>query len=136
MSTNKTPAKISLRDAFPLLLLSAGLLLIGMSFVWLAMKPSHRAWPDDKAEAYQAASAELHRLSIQTGATAPENQTRAARDQLADAQANYAALRTELDDVRSRPARIGIILRYTGILLAVVGSIWTIASRHKKQGDD
>ena len=133
---NETPDRISWRHVLPILLSITGMLLIGLSFVWPRMFPPQAAWPDDKAEAYQAASAELHRLSIQTGTAAPENQTRAARDQLADAQANYATLRTELDDVRSRPARIGIILRYSGILLAVVGSIWTIASRHNKQGDD
>jgi hypothetical protein len=133
MSMSETPDQISWRHVLPILVSISGMMLIGLSFVWPRMFPAQAAWSDEKAEAYQAASADLHRLSMQTGAAAPENQTRAAQEQLADAEANYAALRTELEDARSRPARIAIILRYSGILFAVVGSIWTVASRDKKQ---
>jgi hypothetical protein len=112
-------------------LLVLGLVLIAVSLVWPSVSNASSGWTDEKAEAYQSASAELHQLSMQMAATPAEDQTRARQDALAAAQSKYAALRAELDEARSRPARIAAILRYSGIFLAVVGTLLLWNAREK-----
>jgi hypothetical protein len=135
MSTNEMPARVSWAHVSATLLLMIGLMLIGLSFVWPTMASSQSAWPNEKAEAYQAASANVHRLSMQMAGRTPQDQTRAHHEELANAQTNYAALRTELDEARIRPARIATILRYSGILLAAGGAVWLFARRETSTAD-
>ncbi len=106
-----------------------GLVLIALSVVWPKVATGRRGWTDEKALAYQSASAELHRLSMQTAATEPENQTRALHENLADAELKYAELRAELDAARARPARIATILRYAGIAILAAGILGLVAKR-------
>jgi hypothetical protein len=112
-------------------LLVIGLVLIALSVAWPKLSNGSPSWSDEKAESYQAASAELHQLSMQMAGTPAEDQTRARQDALAAAHTKYAALRAELDEARSRPARIATILRYSGILLAMVGTLLLWTAREK-----
>lgn len=108
-------------------MLVIGLALVALSVVWPKISTGNSTWTENKAEAYQAASEELHSLSMQMAATPPEQQSRARADALAEAESKYTALRIELEDARERPARIATILRYTGIALAALGAVtlWT-----------
>jgi hypothetical protein len=105
------------------LLLMIGLALVALSLAWPRLSDGSSTWTNEKAEAYQAASAEVHQRTMQMAATPPEEQTRANKEALADAQTTYAGLRAELDDARTRPARLATILRFGGILLAISGAI-------------
>ena len=129
MPASETASKTSWFDLSAMLLLLAGLLLIALSVVWPRVFTGRSGWTDEKALAYQAASAEVHRLSMQAATGAPENQTRAHQEELADAESKYAALRAELDTARGRPARIVAMLRYGGILLLVAGALGLLARR-------
>jgi hypothetical protein len=121
MSTSKAARHFPWRDLWAMLLVLTGLVLIALSVVWPSVSTSRSGWSDDKALAYQSASAEMHRLSMQAAGGEPEQQTRAFRDELAEAEARYAELRAELDAARGRPGRIAAVLRYTGILLLIGG---------------
>jgi hypothetical protein len=102
--------------------LLTGILLVVLSFAWPMMSTSRSGWTDEKAVEYQAASADMHRLSMRAGSTAPENQTRTTQNDLADAKAKYATLRSELDSARSQPAWPARGLLVAGVLL-IVGSM-------------
>jgi uncharacterized membrane protein len=123
------------RSDWPILagatLLVLGLALVVMSLVLPNLSRGSSGWSEEKAESYQAASAELHRLSMQMAGIAAEDQTRARQDALAEAQTKYANLRAELDAARSRPARIATILRYAGIFLAAAGTLLLWNAREK-----
>ncbi|MEX0612400.1 MAG: hypothetical protein WD738_12000 [Pirellulales bacterium] len=127
MSTSDTAVKLSWRDGSAMFLLLTGLVLIALSVIWPKVSSGRSAWTDEKALAYQSASAELHRLSMQAAGTEPENQTRELQDKLAGAESKYAELRAELDAVRGRPARIATVFRYVGIVLLVGGVLALVA---------
>lgn len=123
MSIRKTLARVRWRDSFSLVALIGGLILTMLSFAWPAVSTGRSEWSDQQAVEYQAASSELHRLSLQIGSTPPEDQSRAKQKELADAQSKYAALRAELDAARRYPTRIAAVLWYTGIFLLICGLI-------------
>jgi hypothetical protein len=131
MSTTESAERFAFawREASAMFLLLAGLGLIALSLVWPAISSGPSAWTDEKALAYQAASAKVHSLSMQAAGTGPEQQTRELHDKLADAQTKYVDLRAELDAARSQPARLATILRYSGILLLAAGVIALLAKR-------
>jgi predicted negative regulator of RcsB-dependent stress response len=104
-----------------------GLVLIALSVVWPMVSTGRSRWTDEQALAYQSASAEVHRLSMQAANMEPEEQTRALRDELANAESKYAALRAELDAARGRPSRIATVLRYLGIALLIGGLLGLVA---------
>ena len=111
------------RETSAMLILLIGLGLIALSLIWRSISSGKTTWTDEKALAYQSASAEVHRLSMQAGESEPEKPSRKLHDKLADAQSKYVDLRAELDAARSRPARIATILRYTGILFLAAGMV-------------
>jgi predicted negative regulator of RcsB-dependent stress response len=111
------------RDSLVAITLLSGLVMVLLSFVWPAISIGQSAWSDEKAAEYQSASADVHRLSMQAGSAAPEDQSRAQQDALADAQSKYASLRAELDAAREQPARFAKVIRYAGIVLLVGGLI-------------
>ena len=131
MSTIEAAERFSFpwRDAAAMVLLFSGLGLIALSMVWPSVSSGSVGWTDDKALAYQAASGEVHSLSMQAAATEPEKQTREFHEKLADAQSKYVELRAELDAARGRPARIATILRYAGIVLLAVGVVALLLKR-------
>jgi hypothetical protein len=129
MAMTEAAATLSWRAVAAMLLLLVGLVCIALSVVWPAVSTGRSAWSDEQALAYQAASAEVHRLSMQAAATEPEKQTRALHDELNKAEAKYRDLRAELDSARSRPSRIAKMLRIGGILLLAGGIVGLIAKR-------
>jgi hypothetical protein len=129
MAMSEAAATLSWRAAIAMLLLLTGLACIALSLVWPAVATGRSAWSDEQAVAYQAASAEVHRLSMHAAATAPEKQTRALHDELNKAEATYRDLRAELDAARSRPSRIAKILRIGGALLLAGGIVGLVAKR-------
>lgn len=129
MSTSEPARPFAWRDAWAMLLTLAGLVLIALSAVWPRVATGRHGWTDEKAVAYQSASADVHRLSMQAAATEPESQSRALHDELAEAESRYVELRAELDSARGKPARIATMLRYAGILLLAGGIVGLIAKR-------
>lgn len=128
MSTNEAVLRIAWREvlSWPNLLATSmvltGFALVALSLLGTTVSTGRYGWTDEKAVAYQAASADLHRLSMKAAGTAPEDHTRALQERLVDAQTKYAGLRGELDAARARPAIIASIMRYGGILFAAAGA--------------
>jgi hypothetical protein len=135
MSTETPAVQVWRGETWAALALLAGLLCVALSVAWPAISNGQSSWSDEKAVAYQEASAKVHELSMQAGSTAPENQSRTMHEQLAEAQSKYAALRTQLESVRSQPARIALVLRYTGLALLVGGVIALVKSAGKNTAE-
>jgi hypothetical protein len=72
---------------------------------------------------------------MQAGSAAPESQSRALQDALADAQSKYASLRAELDAAREQPARFATAIRYAGIVL-LIGGLIGLAKNSGKTGHE
>jgi len=123
------PLTFPRQDAWAILVLLLGFALIALSIIWPSVTSGKSAWTDEKAVAYQAASAKVHSLSMQSAGMEPENQSREFHEKLADAQLQYGDLRAELDAARSRPARIATVLRYAGVLLSAAGVLALLAKR-------
>ena len=114
----KKPAQLSSLAAG---LLALGILLLAVSFFWPGQSVSRAAWSPEQAKAYQAASVKLHSLSQETVATAGSNNEKAIRAKLAQAEAEYKAIRSQLDSAIDRPKHITLALRIAGSLMAIAG---------------
>lgn len=114
----KPPARQSSLAVF---LLAGGILLLAISFFWPGQSLSRSAWSSEQAQAYQAASVKLHGLSQETVATAGSNNDKANREKLERAEAEYKAIRAQLDSAIDRPKYITYTLRILGSLLAIAG---------------
>jgi len=86
MSTETPAVQVWRGETWAALALLAGLLCVALSVAWPAISNGQSSWSDEKAVAYQEASAKVHELSMQAGSTAPEEQSHAMHEQLADAQ--------------------------------------------------
>jgi hypothetical protein len=114
----KPPSRQLSLEAF---LLAGGILLLAVSFFWPGQSLSRSAWSPEQAKAYQAASVKLHGLSQETVAAAGSNNDKANREKLAQAEAEYKAIRSQLDSAIDRPKYITYALRIFGSLLAIAG---------------
>jgi hypothetical protein len=104
------------------LLVAAGFLLIAWSFIWPSVSSRATGWSQEEARSYQAASARLHSLSHQSAhATPSENEAR-VQAELAQARAEYHALRDQLDRALDRPRRVAWWLRIGGLGLIAAGA--------------
>ena len=119
---NNEPAKQTARQPMlAAILLAAGILLLLISFFWPGQSTSRAAWSPEQAKAYQKASVKLHNLSQETVATAGSNNDKALREKLDKAEAEYKAIRAQLDSAIDRPKHITLALRIVGTLLAIAG---------------
>ena len=109
-------------------LLAIGILLLAVSFFWPSQSVSRSAWSPEQAKAYQAASVKLHGLSQETVAAAGSNNDKANREKLARAEAEYNAIRSQLDSAIDRPKYITYAMRIFGSLFAIAGL--TLIYRH------
>ena len=91
MSTDSPAAQIWRGELWAVLALVLGLLCVALSVAWPTISNGQSSWSEEQAVAYQEASAKVHELSMQAGSTAPEEQSHAMHEQLADAQNKYAA---------------------------------------------
>ena len=105
MSTPEAAKGFSWFHAAAMVVSIIGLALVALSLFWPRVFAGPSGWTDEKAAKYQAVSAEVHRLTMQVSSTPTENQARTLQNEWADAQADYGALRAELDAARARPSR-------------------------------
>ena len=120
MAGKESDTQTAKQPALPAALLAGGIVLLIISFFWPGKSTSRAAWSAKQAQAYQAASVKLHSLSQQTVASAGANKEKAIREKLSQAEAEYKAIRTELDSAIDRPRHIALIMRICGSLLAIL----------------
>jgi hypothetical protein len=80
-------------------------------------------WDDAKAQEFQSAAARFHELShaaTDAGAANAES----LPSQLAAAQAEYEALRSQLDAARIRPRQVAVVLRWLGVAITITGGVF------------
>lgn len=102
-------------------LTATGILLLLLSLFWPGQSASRAAWSREQAKAYQAASVKLHSLSQQTVANGGSKAGKAATAELAQAEADYKVIRTQLDSAIDRPKHLTYLLRSIGTLLVIAG---------------
>ena len=129
MATTDSPVERSRCRAWPVVALSLGISLVGLSLVWPNISGGRANWTEEQALAYQAASARLHELSHGHGDRSAGAVTEPVHPEMQKAQREYDGLRAQLDAARERPAQIATILRYAGILVAVAGIFRLAADR-------
>lgn len=117
-SPKKPPPKSPLTAA---IFLVCGLALLLVSFAWSGKSASRAAWSEEQAKAYQSASIKLHDLSQVTAAGAGSNNDKTNREKLAKAEADYKAIRSQLDSAIDRPTYITYAMRIAGSLMAIAG---------------
>jgi len=111
-------------------LLGFGICLLGIS---IAAKPLARAsvpWTDEQAHDYEAATAKLHALSYQHRSDHhhdhDHNVDEKNRD---DAKREYDRLRAALDSARARGSHAAWLLRWSGVVMIVLGMVGCFAGR-------
>lgn len=103
--------------------LIAGVALIALSMFWPSSASAGRSnWSPQQAKQYQQASARLHELSH-----APEHptpaQTLAHDRELKQAEAEFGAMRADLDTALGSSGKTTTILRLAGAVLIITGCI-------------
>jgi hypothetical protein len=121
MADNELAKQSPRQSTLAAILLAGAILLLAVSFFWPGQSVSRAAWSPEQAKAYQAASVKLHSLSQQSVATAGSNNDKALREKLAEAEAEYKAIRSQLDSAIDRPKHITLALRICGSLSAIAG---------------
>jgi hypothetical protein len=122
MSNPQPVSKRNWQVAWAAMLIVAGIGAIATSFVWPGKASRLSGWSNEQAQLYQAASTKLHSL-LHEIAKAPADRKQGVQDQLKSSQAEYDALRSELESAMSRPRHLSWILRTFGALLVVGGGI-------------
>jgi hypothetical protein len=119
----------SLGALAPPLLLIAGLLLIGVSFIWPSSSTNGGGWTPKQAKQYQAASEKLHSLSHAALHPTSDTDLKAQRRELEQAQADYSVIRSQLDSAIAWPRRVAIAMRIVGILMGATGTYLLYSNR-------
>jgi hypothetical protein len=117
-----TPKKIERprHTAFAALLIIAGAGVIAISFVWPGKSSQRDAWSLEQAKQYQAAASKLHKL-LDEKTNAKPGRDVTVRKKLETAEAEYNALRGDLDSAMSRPQRWAWTMRVVGMIAVVIG---------------
>jgi hypothetical protein len=105
-------------------LIVIGLATIAASFVLPAASSRRAAWSDEQAKQYQAASIKLHSLSHEAvhAEESHDDESEAIQGELKKAQAEFDALRGDLESAMGRPKRLAWLLRVGGVLLVLGAS--------------
>jgi hypothetical protein len=104
------------------LLVIVGLVLFAVSFVWPGSSTRNSAWSTDQAVEYQAASANLHRLSHEYARTAGTDEAQKVRAELEKARKDFDGLSTDLESAIARPKRLAMFLRIGACALVLIGA--------------
>lgn len=121
MLQNRDHSPVDWRQVCSLATLVLGVAIIALSLIWTRVSTGRYAWSDKQALEYQAASSKLHSLSHEFAHQETSAESDALRPDLEAAQAHFSEVRAQLEAARQQPARIALILRLAGILIAVAG---------------
>ena len=110
-----------------------GLVLLALCVGWTQyLDRDDFWWSDEQAKEYEEAGYELHRLTYTPRPTdSRENGSGNAADgdPFARAKARFDRVQNDLENARARKRKPALILKWTGILLVVVGIVGLLASR-------
>jgi cytochrome c biogenesis protein CcdA len=128
MADSEPEHRTDWRTALAIALIALGLLLVMVSVIMPAGTAGGTNWSPEQAKQYQAASVKLHSLSHSSASANPEKQ-RELKNQLQEAEKDYASRRADLDSAIGRPTRVRWILRMVGIAVAAAGGVSAYLSR-------
>ena len=101
MTDSEPEWKLDWRAALPATPLIVGIVIVVLSLFW-PKGASQSSWSPEQAKKYQAASVELHGLSHSMAHAKPDEQA-ALNKKLQQAEADYKAIRSQLDSAIDRP---------------------------------
>ena len=87
-------------------LLAVGIIALALSLFWPGEVAGHGSWSLGQAKAYQDASIKLHSLSQQGVAAAGSEKEKSIRQNLAKAETEFKALKSDLAAGLYHPKRI------------------------------
>ena len=108
-----------------------GLVLLALCVGWTQyLDRDDFWWSDEQAEEYEDAGSELHRLTYTHQPSHRGNGSghTADGDPLAQAKVRFARAQDDLDNALSRRRKPALILKWSGILLIVIGVVGLFAS--------
>ncbi len=100
----------------------AGSMLFALSFLPV-LSGGRERWTTDQALAYQAASMQIQEFSHQMVGDKPAIAQHQAAEGFRNALYNFQALRTKLNDARSRSNSWAMLLRAVGIVTVATGAV-------------
>ncbi len=110
-----------------------GLILLALRVGWTDyLDRNDYWWSDEQAKEYEDAGYELHRLTYSPRPTDSRDNgsgNAADGDPLAEAKTRFARAQNDLENARARQRKPALILKWTGILLIVIGVVGLLASR-------
>jgi hypothetical protein len=121
MTGNEPQQTAGVRAAIPAVLLTGGIVLILLSFVWPRGAVSHANWSPEQAKQYQDAAVKLHGLSHASVHPSPDADPQTKRKELQQAEADYKTIRTQLDSAIDGPKHFARTIGGVGILLVLAG---------------
>ena len=111
----------------------SGLILLALCVGWTQYLDRDALWwSDEQAKEYEDASNERHRLtySLQPTDSRDNGSGNAAEgDPLVKAKARFARAQSDLENALARQRIPALILKWTGVLLVVIGVVGLFASR-------
>ncbi|MCP4190397.1 MAG: hypothetical protein GY768_07195 [Planctomycetaceae bacterium] len=118
-------------------LIFVGLALLGLSYVWPLIVSQDLVWSKEQATENAQASAGLHEMTHMAAHSDISKDSPAEKEQmklqLEKAQQRFSDSRAKLDRARNVRQTAAQVLRWGGISLAVIGVIYSLASR--SEGD-
>ena len=130
MTDNERDQKLDWRTALPATSLAGGILLILLSLFWPSGATSRANWSAEQAKQYQAASIKLHSLSHASVHPGTDVDPQAQRKELQQAEADYKAIRAELDSAIDRPKHLILAFRVAGVTLVAAGGLGMYYARN------
>ena len=110
-----------------------GLILLALCVGWTQyLDRDDYWWSDEQAKEYEDASSELHRLTYSHQPTDSRDNGSANAtdgDPFARAKARFARVQNDLEGARARKRKPALFLKWTGVLLIVIGVVGLLASR-------
>ncbi len=123
MTGNEPQQAVSVRAAIPALLLIGGIALVLLSLVLPGRAIGRANWSQKQATQYQAASVKLHSLSHASVHPSPDADRQAMHQELQQAEADYKAIRAQLDSAIDGPKNFTRTIRAAGIVLVLAGGL-------------
>jgi hypothetical protein len=121
MASSEPKRELDWRTLIPAVLVIGGILLILGSLLLPTSVTGRAGWSPEQAKKYQEAAVKLHSLSHASLHTSPEADQPAKRKELQQAEADYNAIRSQLDSAIARPKKITWAIRLAGVALVAIG---------------
>ena len=121
------------KERLAIFMLVIGILLISISHLWTGMSSMASRWTEQDAQETTAATMRLHQLMHQQGHRHhhhQENEPSVDSPDLEDARRQFERQQEKLDKAQAQGKSVVLLVRWSGVALAVVGTIAFVFRQH------